>query len=94
MFAGAGAIKSTAADMLTYLDANLHPDKYAAAAAADSPASTLACRGRAGPSSARERRLLDATARIALAWFFNQKTGNYGHSGGTGGYSSMATIQS
>ncbi len=40
-FAGAGAIKSTAADILTYLDANLHPDKYATGAAADSPAATL-----------------------------------------------------
>jgi D-alanyl-D-alanine-carboxypeptidase/D-alanyl-D-alanine-endopeptidase len=27
--APAGSIKSTAADMLTYLDANLRPDKYA-----------------------------------------------------------------
>ncbi len=28
--AGAGAIRSTAGDMLTYLEANLHPEKYAA----------------------------------------------------------------
>jgi len=27
---GEGALKSTAADLLTYLDANLHPEKYAA----------------------------------------------------------------
>ncbi len=38
VFAGAGALKSTASDRLTYLDANLHPEKYAAGAA---PGSTL-----------------------------------------------------
>jgi CubicO group peptidase (beta-lactamase class C family) len=27
---GEGALKSTAADLLTHLDANLHPEKYAA----------------------------------------------------------------
>jgi len=27
VFAGTGALKSTASDMLTYLDANLHPEK-------------------------------------------------------------------
>jgi CubicO group peptidase (beta-lactamase class C family) len=30
--AGAGAIRSTAADMLTYLEANLHPDRVKVAA--------------------------------------------------------------
>jgi hypothetical protein len=29
-------LKSTSADMPTYLDANLHPDKYASGASADS----------------------------------------------------------
>jgi D-alanyl-D-alanine-carboxypeptidase/D-alanyl-D-alanine-endopeptidase len=41
VLAGAGALKSTASDMLTYLDANLHPEKYAAGAAPGSPRATL-----------------------------------------------------
>jgi D-alanyl-D-alanine-carboxypeptidase/D-alanyl-D-alanine-endopeptidase len=39
--AGEGALKSTAADMLTYLDANLHPEKYAARATPGSAAAIL-----------------------------------------------------
>jgi serine-type D-Ala-D-Ala carboxypeptidase/endopeptidase len=90
-FAGAGAIKSTAADLLTYLDANLHPDKYAAGAPADSPASTLPA-AVALDHQVRANATGDAKVMIALAWFFNQKTATYAHSGGTGGYSSMATF--
>jgi len=88
-FAGAGAIKSTAADMLTYLDGHLHPDKYAAGAAADSPAATLPA-AVALDHQLRANVTADSNTRIALAWIFNPKTGSYFHSGGTGGYRSLA----
>jgi len=91
VFAGAGAIKSTAADMLTYLDANLHPDKYAASAAADSPAATLPA-AVALDHQVRANVSVNGDTRIALAWFFNPKTGSYSHAGGTGGYTSMASF--
>jgi serine-type D-Ala-D-Ala carboxypeptidase/endopeptidase len=88
-FAGAGAIKSTAADMLTYLDGHLHPDKYAAGAIADSPAATLPA-AVALDHQVRANVTVNGDTRIALAWFFNPKTGSYFHSGGTGGYRSLA----
>jgi serine-type D-Ala-D-Ala carboxypeptidase/endopeptidase len=88
-FAGAGAIKSTAADMLTYLDANLHPDKYAVGAIADSPAATLPA-AVALDHQLRANITTNGESRIALAWGFSTKNGTYGHEGGTGGYRSLA----
>lgn len=85
-FAGAGAIRSTASDMLTYLEANLHPETLKSAG--NSPAAaTLA----AAITQQHELRA-DAFAgtRIALAWLFESESGNYWHNGGTGGYSSYA----
>jgi CubicO group peptidase (beta-lactamase class C family) len=74
--AGAGAIRSTAADMLTYLEAQLHPDKVPLASAL---------------SMCHELRA-DALPgmKIGLAWLFENDTHNYWHNGGTGGYSSYA----
>ena len=91
VFAGAGAIKSTAADMLTYLDGNLHPDKYAVGAPADSPAATLPA-AVALDHQVRANITANGSSRIALAWGFNPKTGSYGHEGGTGGYRSLAAF--
>jgi serine-type D-Ala-D-Ala carboxypeptidase/endopeptidase len=85
--AGAGAIKSTAADMLTYLDANLHPDKYAAGTPAGSPVTTLPA-AVALDHQLRANIKLNGELKIALAWFFDTKTGSYSHGGGTGGYTS------
>jgi CubicO group peptidase (beta-lactamase class C family) len=87
VFAGAGAIRSTASDMLTYLDANMHPEKYTAGAAPGSAAATLTeaialdheARAEAGPDG-----------KIALAWFIDSKTHSLNHNGGTGGYGSFA----
>ncbi len=75
--AGAGAIRSTAADMLTYLEAQLHPEKF--------PALALAIR------HTHELRA-DAIPgmRIGLAWLYVAKDGFYWHNGGTGGFSSYA----
>ncbi len=75
--AGAGAIRSTAADMLTYLDAQLHPEKFPALAS--SIARTHELRAPALPGM-----------QIGLAWLYVDKAGFYWHNGGTGGFSSYA----
>jgi CubicO group peptidase (beta-lactamase class C family) len=83
--AGAGAIRSTANDMLTYLQAQLHPealkpgDSKAAATLPQAITQQHELRADVGPGT-----------RIALAWLFEQDTGNYWHNGGTGGFSSYA----
>lgn len=70
--AGAGAIRSTAGDMLTYLEAQLHPDKLKSAIAMSHE-----LRADAFP-----------TMKVGLAWLYQTKTGTYWHNGATGGYSS------
>lgn len=86
--AGTGAIRSTADDMLTYLEANLHPEKFASRGA------SAASKTRTLPTSLAQSHELRADAgpgmRIALAWIYNPATGNYWHNGETGGYSSFA----
>jgi CubicO group peptidase (beta-lactamase class C family) len=75
--AGAGAIRSTAGDMLTYLEAQLHPEKFPALA--EAIAQTHELRADAGPGM-----------HIGLAWLNVDKGGYYWHNGGTGGFSSYA----
>jgi serine-type D-Ala-D-Ala carboxypeptidase/endopeptidase len=87
VFAGAGALKSTASNMLTYLDANLHPEKYAAHAAPGSPAKTLPA---AVALDHQPRADTEDGGKIALAWGINPKTYFLNHSGGTGGYGAFA----
>jgi serine-type D-Ala-D-Ala carboxypeptidase/endopeptidase len=79
-FAGAGAIRSTAADMLTYLEAQLHPDTIKSSG-------TLA-----GALQMSHELRADAmpSMKIGLAWLFQTKTGIFWHNGATGGYSSYA----
>jgi CubicO group peptidase (beta-lactamase class C family) len=82
--AGAGAIRSTAGDMLTYLEAQLHPGKPQAA----------------GPEGATLAAALNAThelraesipgMQIGLAWLYVKDSGTYWHNGATGGYSAYA----
>lgn len=83
--AGCGAIHSTASDMLAYLQANLHPERFKPAV--NSPvAATLS-------AALIQSHQLHADAlggKIALAWFFYPRTGGYWHNGGTAGYSSYA----
>lgn len=86
-FAGAGAVRSTAADMLTYLEAQLHPDKL--------PTSVLAQpNGKTLPAAIAKCHVIHADVgggmHIALNWFRIDATGSYWHNGGTGGYSSYA----
>jgi len=78
--AGAGAIRSTAADMLTYLEAQLHPDKVSLAGAIEMCHQLHA----------------DALPgmKIGLAWLFVTETNSYWHNGATGGYSSYAIFSS
>lgn len=85
-FAGAGAIRSTAADMLTYLEANLHPEKLKPVAGS----STRATLSAALVQSHQLRADAIPGTRIGLAWLFADKTGDYWHNGATGGYSSYA----
>jgi CubicO group peptidase (beta-lactamase class C family) len=73
--AGAGALHSTAGDMLTYLDAQLHPEKFETLSAAIAQSHQI--HADAGPSG-----------RIALAWAYNADIGFYWHNGATSGYSS------
>jgi len=85
--AGAGGIRSTAADMLTYLEAQLHPEKIPTAALATPAGKTL-------PAAILRTHEVHAQVgpgmHIALNWFRYDKTGSYWHNGGTGGFSSYA----
>lgn len=87
--AGAGGIRSTADDMLTYLDAQLHPDHL--------PASTLAApNGKTLPAAIEQTHIIHAEVadnmHIALNWLRRDDTGTFWHNGGTGGYSSYAAF--
>jgi serine-type D-Ala-D-Ala carboxypeptidase/endopeptidase len=81
--AGVGAIRSTAGDMLAYLEANLHPESVKPAAGFPA-AATL-------PMALNKSHELEADVspgtRIALAWLYDTETGNYWHNGATAGYS-------
>jgi CubicO group peptidase (beta-lactamase class C family) len=85
--AGAGGIRSTAADMLNYLEAQLHPEKLPPSAFATADGKTL-------PGAIRMTHEIHAEVgngmHIALNWFHYDETGSYWHNGGTGGFSSYA----
>ncbi len=76
--AGAGAIRSTASDMLTYLEAQLHPQKLPGSLP-KAIAASHELRSAAGPG-----------AHIGFAWIHRDAAGAYWHNGATGGYSSYA----
>jgi D-alanyl-D-alanine-carboxypeptidase/D-alanyl-D-alanine-endopeptidase len=84
---GAGGIRSTAADMLTYLEAELHPDKLPASAAGSPQGKTLPA---ALYASQKIRADVSGGTSIALNWFHIETTDSYWHNGGTGGYTSYA----
>jgi CubicO group peptidase (beta-lactamase class C family) len=85
-FAGAGAIRSTADDMLTYLEANLHPDRWTSKTSPTHAAQTLS---KAIALSHEPRELVSPGMHIAFAWMIDDSTGTYWHNGATGGYSSF-----
>lgn len=76
---GAGAIRSDVADMLTYLEAQLHPEEL--------KDKTL---GAAIKQTQVVRKDVGGGMHIGLNWFRMDATGSYWHNGGTGGYSSYA----
>jgi CubicO group peptidase (beta-lactamase class C family) len=73
--AGAGGIRSTAGEMLTYLEANLHPEKSGSLAAALRESHRLRADAPAG-------------MQIALAWMYRGDAGIYWHNGATAGFTS------
>jgi CubicO group peptidase (beta-lactamase class C family) len=82
--AGAGAIRSTAPDMLAFLEANLHPESLKAVG--DSPAAKTISAALIQQHELRAD--VGPGMRIALAWLHEDDSGNYWHNGATGGYSS------
>ena len=83
--AGTGAIRSTASDLLTYLDVNLHPDNLPSNVSANPSARTLP---KAIALSHEVRADVEPGAHIAFAWIVDD-SGTYWHNGETGGYSSF-----
>jgi CubicO group peptidase (beta-lactamase class C family) len=77
-YAPAGAIRSSAADMLAYLEAQLHPEKLPADFAA------------AIRNSHVVRANVMAGYRIALAWIRDDADGTYWHDGAISGYTTYA----
>jgi CubicO group peptidase (beta-lactamase class C family) len=88
--AGAGSVHSTASDILAYLEANLHPEAFKAAAG-PSAASTLS-------AALIQQHELRADgwpgSRIALAWFYETESGDFWHDGKSPGFSSYAFFNS
>lgn len=77
MFESAVGAKSTAGDLLTYLDANLNPERYSASSATlpDAIAIDHQLRGR-----------VDDDTQIAFSWLYDVKSGRFEHGGTTPGF--------
>jgi D-alanyl-D-alanine-carboxypeptidase/D-alanyl-D-alanine-endopeptidase len=79
MFTGAVGAKSTVEDLLTYLDANLHPDHYAAGS---SGATMLA----AFAIDHQLRGNVKQNTEVAFSWLYDVESHTYEHGGTTPGY--------
>ncbi len=86
-FAGAGAIRSTASDMLIYLEANLHPEQVKPANASTAAKTISAAIVQDHELRADALGGMNSSMKIAFAWLYNPATGNFWHNGATGGYS-------
>ncbi|HEX6496092.1 MAG TPA: serine hydrolase domain-containing protein, partial [Acidobacteriaceae bacterium] len=88
--AGAGAIRSTASDMLTYLTAQLHPES--SVRSSESADETPEAKTLAAAISASHQLHEDGPpgTRIALAWMYIPELDQYWHNGATGGYNAIA----
>lgn len=84
--AGAGAIRSTADDLLKYLAAQMQPAPCESAGESPHTKTLVAAIKRSQTLQADLR----PNTKIAYAWIFNSTTGSYWHNGGTGGYTSFA----
>lgn len=86
---GAGGIRSTAADMLTYLEAQLlHADRFPRGDTIEMPQEKTLRAAIATTHVVRAE--VDKQHHIALNWFYDDATGTYWHNGATGGYSAIA----
>jgi CubicO group peptidase (beta-lactamase class C family) len=79
VLAGAGALRSTAPDMLTWLEANLHPERVRSG--------TLSA---ALISSQQVRSNLGSDVGIALDWIVNTESGDFQHGGAMAGFTADA----
>lgn len=79
VLAGAGALQSTATDLLTWLDAHLHPERL--------HSSTLSA---ALVASQQVRATVGADIGISLDWLVNAESGDAQHAGAMAGYSADA----
>ena len=86
--AGAGALHSTADDLLTYVSAYLHPDKLPAASSG--PAATLPMALRLAQQPQGDG---PGGTGIALGWLIHPDSGVYWHDGGTAGYSAVVIFE-
>jgi CubicO group peptidase (beta-lactamase class C family) len=79
VLAAAGGLKSTVADMLTWLEANLHPERVSDPRLAAALA-----------ASHRIHSTIDRDTELALAWRFRPASGEYEHGGAVLGFSTDA----
>jgi CubicO group peptidase (beta-lactamase class C family) len=82
--AGAIALRSTAGDLLAFLEANLHPENVKAVSGSAGSASLAA----ALRQSLQPRAEAQGGMQIALGWLYQPETGNYWHNGATAAFSS------
>jgi D-alanyl-D-alanine-carboxypeptidase/D-alanyl-D-alanine-endopeptidase len=83
IFAGAIGAKSTVEDLLTWLDANLHPEHYAVGAAPGSAGATLPA---AFALEHQLRGIVKPNTEVALTWLFDVPSGRFEHGGTTPGF--------
>jgi CubicO group peptidase (beta-lactamase class C family) len=86
-FVGAGGIRSTAGDLLRYLEAQLHPRRFITGRSPEARALSKAIVRSHVPQADAE-----PGSKIAFAWTMSPEWG-YWHGGATGGYSSMALFE-
>jgi CubicO group peptidase (beta-lactamase class C family) len=77
VFAGAGALRSTASDVLTLLEANLHPERIPGLQ-------------RALVASQQSRAPRSEDGSIALAWMIDNQAGSFHHGGAVAGFTADA----
>jgi serine-type D-Ala-D-Ala carboxypeptidase/endopeptidase len=83
IFAGAIGAKSTAEDLLTWLDANLHPERFAIGAAPGSTGATLPA---AFALDHQLRGVVKPNTEVAFSWLFDVESSRFEHGGTTPGY--------
>ena len=76
---GAGALRSTAPDMLTWLEANLHPERLRSSTLSAALVASHQVQGRLG-----------SNAGVALDWIVNTESGDFQHGGAMAGFTADA----